>query len=319
MRQYITRRLLLTIPTLIFVSVVIFALMRVVPGDAAMLRVFGGENAAADPAAYEAARRQLGLDKSYPEQYADWVGRMICCLDFGHSFWTKKPVFEEVIDRFPITLELAVGTLIVALLIALPTGVISAIRQDSGSDYVARMIGVIGLSAPGFWIGTLLIVWPAIWWGYSAPLGYIPPHVDPWANFRQFIFPSIALGASFAATLMRMTRSQMLEVLRQDYIRTAWSKGLRERVVVLRHALRNALIPVVTLVGLDFGYLLGRTVIIETVFTLPGIGTSTIHAIYMRDYPQIQGNVLFIAFAFIMMNLAVDLAYAWVDPRIRYS
>ncbi len=360
MRQYIFKRLLMLIPVLFFVSFGVFALMRFIPGDAALLMVAGGEDALSDPAVAEALRHKLGLDKpAFPvtvqlprferdkldkerppivevgpvkvwwnpkveaslvdNQYVQWIWAIISRGDLGKSFWTEEPVMSEILKRLPVTLELAIGAMVITVLVAIPTGVISAIRQDTGTDYASRLIGVIGIAAPGFWIGTLLIVFPAIWWGYLPPLGYVEPWVDPWSNFRQFIFPCLALGFGHAAANMRMTRSQMLEVLRQDYIRTAWAKGLRERIVIFRHALRNAMIPVLTLLGIDFGRLLGRTVIMETVFALPGVGTLTLRSIFQRDYPQIQGNVLFIAFLFVAINLVVDVAYAWFDPRIRYS
>jgi peptide/nickel transport system permease protein len=263
-------------------------------------------------------RTQLGIDKPWPQQYWDWISGVLRG-DWGTSFTTEEPVFSELMRRLPVTLELAIGTTIISLLIAIPVGVISATRQDTPIDYIARVTSIGGLSMPGFWLGTLLIVFPAIWWGYLPPLSYVPLLEDPWANFRQFIFPCLAMGAAFSATAARMTRSTMLEVLRQDYIRTAFAKGLRERRVVYQHALKNAMIPVVTIVGIDFGYLLGRTVIIESVFALPGIGSLTLRSIFQRDYPQIQGNVLFIAVAFVLINLLVDVLYAWLDPRIRYS
>jgi len=359
MRQYIIKRLLMLIPVLFFVSLAVFTLMRFIPGDAALLMVSGGEDALSDPEVAEALRKKLGLNKpafpitvplprferdrldkerppfvevgpvkvwwnpkievSADNQYTDWMFKILTKGDLGKSFWTEEPVMSEILKRLPVTLELAIGAMIITVLVAIPTGVISAIRQDTGTDYVARFIGLVGIAAPGFWIGTLLIVFPAIWWGYLPPLGYVEPWVDPWSNFRQFIFPCLALGFADAASNMRMTRSQMLEVLRQDYIRTAWAKGLRERMVIFRHALRNAMIPVLTLLGIDFGRLLGRTVIMETVFALPGVGTLTLRSIFQRDYPQIQGNVLFIALIFVSINLVVDIAYAWFDPRIRYS
>ncbi len=319
MREYIVKRLLLLIPTLFLVSVLIFTLMRIVPGDYALLVAAGGEGSLNDPTVYEGLRQQFGLDKPLVVQYSDWVWRMVRYADLGVSFRSSRPVLGEILSSLAVTLELAIGATIVSLVIAIPTGVISAIRQDTGADYMARIIGLAGLSAPGFWIGTLLLIFPAFLWGYLPTLGYVSPLDNLGKNIEQFIFPSLALGASFAARVMRMTRSQMLEVLRQDYIRTAWSKGLRERGVLAHHALKNALIPVVTIVGVDFGYLLGRTVVIEAVFVLPGLGSSTLKAINLRDYPQVQGNILFIALMFVLVNLAVDLAYAWIDPRIRYG
>lgn len=318
MQEYTTKRVLLLIPTLLLVSLLIFSLMRIVPGDYALLKAMGSEGSLADPSIYEQLQRKLGLDRPYHVQYLDWIWKIACCGDMGRSFQTSKPVFDDILASLPVTIELAIGATIVSIIIAIPAGVISAVRQDSWADYLGRMVAIAGLSAPGFWIGTLLIVFPAFLWGYLPPLGYVSPFQNLGANLQQFLFPSIALGAAFSARVMRMTRSQMLEVLRQDYIRTAWAKGLREGVVVLRHALKNAMIPVITIVGVDFGYLLGRTVVIEAVFVLPGLGSSTLKAIYQRDYPQIQGNILFIAAMFVAVNLMVDITYAWFDPRIRY-
>ncbi len=319
MRQYIAKRLLLLLPTWVLVTITIFALMRIVPGDYAALKAFGGEGAAGSEEIMQQLRQNLGLDQPVYVQYVDWIWRMARYGDMGTSFSTKRPVAQEIMDRFPVTLELAVGTTVVSLLIAIPVGVLSAIRQDTPADYLARLLSIGGLSMPGFWIGTMLIVFPAIWFGYLPPMGYVSPFEDLGANLQQFFFPSLALGATFAGTSMRMTRSQMLEVLRQDYVRTASAKGLRERTIIFRHALKNAMIPVVSIVGLDFGYLLGRTVVIESVFVLPGLGSSTLRAVTLRDYPQVQGNILFIATLFVLINIIVDVTYAWFNPQIRYG
>lgn len=319
MFRYIARRVLLAIPTLIMVSLLIFALMRIVPGDAALLKVYGGEDILGDPEAYDAARQQLGLDRSYPVQYLDWIWRMLCCGDMGVSFWTKRPVAEEIVARLPVTVELAVLAMIVAVLIGIPAGVVSATYADRPIDYFARLAATIGLAIPNFWLGTMLVVFLGFWLGYSPPLGFVPFFQDPWKNLQQMYLPALTLGTAFAAASMRMCRTQMLEVLRQDYIVTARAKGLHEQAVVLRHALRNALIPVVTVTGLQLAVLLGGAVVVESVFTLPGLGTSTVLAINLRDYPQIQANALFIATLLIIANLLTDIVYAWIDPRIRYS
>lgn len=305
------------IPVLFVVSLTVFVLMRLIPGDAALLMVAGGEDVY-DPALVEALRHKLGLDKPYAVQYVEWLWKIVRHGDMGTSFWTGEPVAQEILRRLPITAELAVGTVIISLLIALPAGVVSAVRQDSLLDYSGRFISIAGLSMPSFWIATLFIIYGAIWFGYLPPPGYKPPWQDPWINFQQFILPCIAMGFHDSARAMRMTRSQMLEVVRQDYIRTAWAKGLRERSIILRHAIRNAMIPVITVVGIDFGYLLGRTVVVEAVFSLPGLGSLTLSAISHRDYPQIQGNVLVIATMFLIINFLVDIFYAVIDPRIRY-
>jgi peptide/nickel transport system permease protein len=225
---------------------------------------------------------------------------------------------KEILDRLVLTGNLAIATVIISLAIAIPAGVISAVRHDSVLDYVGRLISISGLSMPGFWIGTLFILFGAIWFGYLPPPGYVPPWSNPWINLQQVFLPALTMGIGDSARAMRMTRSQMLEVVTQDYIRTAWAKGLRERSIVVKHALKNALIPVVTIVGIDFGYLLGRTVIVESVFSLPGLGSLTLSAIFNRDYPQIQANVLVIAAMFVIVNFVVDVIYAVIDPRIRY-
>lgn len=318
MLQYVIKRLLLIFPVLFVVSLIVFALMRLLPGDAALLMAVGGESALLDPTVVEALRRKLGLDKPYAVQYLEWIWNIVRYGNFGTSFWTGEPVLAEILRRLPITVELAIGTVIISLVMAIPIGVISAVRQDSFLDYSGRFISIAGLSMPGFWIGTLFIIFGAIWFGYLPPPGYTLPWDNPWINFQQVILPCLAMGINDSARSMRMTRSQMLEVIRQDYIRTAWAKGLRERSVILRHAIRNALIPVVTIVGIDFGYLLGRTVVVETVFSLPGLGSLTLSAIFHRDYPQIQGNVLVIAAMFVFVNFIVDIIYAFIDPRIRY-
>jgi peptide/nickel transport system permease protein len=238
--------------------------------------------------------------------------------NLGKSLWSSTPVNDEIGRRLPVTLELAVLTLIVSTFVAIAFGIISATRQDTILDYLLRVVSIGGLSVPNFWVGTLLIVFPVIWFGYMAPLTYIPFDQDPAGNLRQFLVPSIALGLQLSAGIMRMTRSSMLEVLRQDYVRTAWAKGLREWVVILRHALKNAMIPVITMIGTQFAYLLSGTVILESIFGLPGIGRLMLESITQRDYILLQGNVLFIAAAFLIINLLVDLSYAVLDPRIRY-
>ena len=221
-------------------------------------------------------------------------------------------------ERLPVTFELALLAIAISSLLAILVGVISAIRQDTPIDYIVRVMSIGGLSVPEFWIATLIIVFPAIWFNYLPPMRYTPIFVDPWANLQQFGIPAFTMGVRMSAGVMRMTRSQMLEVLRQDYIRTAWAKGLRERVVIYRHALKNALIPVITMMGTQFSSLMGGTVIVESIFSLPGVGRLMLDSIQVRDYTQLQGNVLFLAIVFLTMNLIVDLTYAWLDPRINY-
>ena len=319
MRQYLIRRLLAAIPVLLLASVWIFGLMRFLPGDAVWTKLASDAESRFDPEVAAELRRQLGLDQPYHVQYWEWISGIVLRGDMGRSFFSKETVLDEIVKRVPVTLELALGTTLVALAIAIPVGIIAAIRQDTGMDYVGRVGAIIGLAVPNFWLGPLLLLLPAIWFGYTPPFGYVNAWESPGENLRLFAFPCLALGASFAASIMRMTRSQLLEVLRQDYIRTAWAKGLRERVVVFRHALKNALIPVVTVLGVQIGHLLGGSVVIETVFGLPGLGALTVFAIRQRDYPVIQGVVLLLALTFVLVNLAVDFWYAWLDPRIRYG
>ncbi len=334
MRQYIVKRLLLLIPTFFGVSIFIFVLMRAIPGDAALMLLTAGQDDATSVYGEEyvrAIRKQWGLDKPIWHQYLIWflgsdlafdpdgAARGVIRGDFGKSFFRDDSALGELVRRLPVSLELAILTLVVAMGIAIPIGLISAIRQDTPLDYGTRIFPIFFLSVPNFWVGTLLILFPAMLWRYLPPLEYVPPHVDPLTNLRQFIFPAVSLGAFSSAVIMRMTRSTMLEVLRQDYVRTAWAKGLRERVVIWRHALKNALIPVVTIAGLQFNTLLGGTVIIESLFGLPGVGSLTLFAVTNRDYPQLQANVVFFAVVYVLVNLAVDLLYGWLDPRIRYQ
>jgi peptide/nickel transport system permease protein len=318
MRNYILRRLLYVIPTVFLTALLIFLVMRIIPGDAALLMSVGGEGVSSNLELYETLKHQLGLDRPLYIQFGDWVWQFVRYGDLGTSYWTKDPVMTQIMNRLPVTLELAVGATIIGVAVAIPWGVVAAIRQDRAGDYVPRVVSVILVSAPNFWIGTLLIVLPAIWFRYMPPLGYVGFFENPGANVQQFFFPWLALGTRLIGTSLRMTRSAMLEVMHQDYIRTAWAKGLHERGVVYRHALRNAMIPVITIIGGQIAFLLGGSVVIESVFGLPGLGSLTLQSIYQRDYPQIQGNVLFIALIVIGVNLIIDVSYAWFDPRIRY-
>ncbi len=318
MTTYILRRLFLLVPTLLLISVMTFLLIRMIPGDAALLMALAGEEGVNDPTIIEPLRQKFGLDQPLHVQYLVWLWGLLRG-DWGRSMWTNDDVLQEIVGRFPVTVEIAVGTMIVSLLFAIPAGILSAIRQDTAGDYAGRVLNIFGLSMPAFWIGTLLIIFPALWFSYLPSLGYKAPWQDPWVNLQQMGFAWLAGGFHSAARVMRMTRSQMLEVLRQDYIRTAWAKGLRERVVIMRHAVRNALITVVTLSGLQFGNLLGGTIVIEAVFGLPGVGQFVLNAVVKRDYPQIQAALIFVAGVFVIVNLIVDVAYGWLDPRIRYS
>ena len=313
LRRYIAKRLLVAIPSLLLASMIVFTLPRLIPGDVVALML--EEKAYAKD--LDELRTKLGLNRPLPVQYVEWLGH-VARGDLGESLWTRRPVLEEIGRRLPITLELTLVGLIFALLIAVPVGVISATRQDTVQDYVARSGAILGLSMPNFWLATLIIVLPAIWWGWRPLTGYTEFSADPWAHVRQFLIPGFIIGIAAAASLMRLTRGMLLEVLRQDYIRTAWAKGLRERVVVVKHALRNAIIPVITLLGVQIPQIIGSTVIIETIFGVPGMSRFLFDAITQRDYPVIQGVNLVVVSFVVLVNLAVDACYAVLDPRIRY-
>jgi peptide/nickel transport system permease protein len=316
-RTYLTKRLLLIIPTLFGVAAVVFVIMRVIPGDVTLLILGGDQTGRIDPQQLAAMRHQLGLDQSMPVQFAQWLWGVLR-LDFGKSLWTGQPVIEEVLIRLPLSLEVAILATIVSVLLAIPLGMLAAVRQDTWVDYVIRVGSIGGQAIPSFWVGILVILFLVIYFGWGPPLEFTPPWVDPWANFQQLVWPVVTVGYRYAAVTTRMTRSTVLEVLREDYIRTAWAKGLRERAVVIRHALKNAMLPVITLIGTEFAFLIGGLVVTETVFTLNGVGRFVVDAVAHRDYPVVQALVFLIAFCFVVVNLLIDLAYAWLDPRIRY-
>lgn len=313
MRKYVLRRLLVAIPSLLIASLIVFTLPRLIPGDVVQLmleeKAYGKD--------LEDLREKLGLNRPIYIQYFEWLVK-VARGDLGESLWTRRPVIEELARRIPVSLELGFLALFFAVLIAIPVGIIAAIRQDTIQDYVARSAAVLGLSVPGFWIATLVVVLPAIWWGWSPPIQFTEFRKDPWTHLAQFVLPAFILGIASSAAIMRLTRAMLLEVLRQDYIRTAWAKGLRERMVVLKHSLKNAIIPVVTILGIQVSALLGGTVIFETIFGLPGMGRFLFDAINQRDYPVIQGVNLLIVTIVVMTNLVVDMLYAVLDPRIRY-
>jgi peptide/nickel transport system permease protein len=315
MHKYVLRRLLLALPVLVLSSLIVFGLMRVMPGDA--LTVLMGESGNVGEKELAKLRRDLGLDRPYHEQYAIWLWQMVS-LNPGDSIFTNEPIPVSLRKAIPVTLELAALAMIIGLVIAVPIGVLSATRQDSTSDYVGRMVAVSGLSLPDFWLATLVITFAAIWFHWIPPIGYVSLWDSPWKNLQQFLLPAAVLGFRLSAATMRMTRSTVLEVLREDYVRTAWAKGLAGRIVVYKHALKNALIPVVTIVGGQLGVLLAGTVVVETIFALPGMGRLTVEAILFRDYPVVQTNVMLVAATLVTLNLVVDLTYAYLDPRIRY-
>jgi peptide/nickel transport system permease protein len=305
--------LLVAIPSLVIASFIVFSLPRLIPGDVVQLML--------DERAYgkdlEDLRAKLGLDRPLFVQYFEWLGRVVTG-DLGESLWTKRPVLDELLRRIPITLELGLLALLFAVVIALPIGVLAATRQDTIADYVFRSLAIVGLSVPGFWKATLIVLLPAIWWGWSPPIHYTEFGKDPWQHLVQMSIPAFILAIASSAGIMRLTRAQLLEVLRQDYVRTAWSKGLGERVVVLKHSLKNAIIPVVTVLGLQISAILGGTVIFESIFGLPGMGRFLFDAVNQRDYPVIQGVNLLIVTVVVVTNLIVDACYVLLDPRIRY-
>ena len=315
MRTYVARRVLQGLLVLWLVSFAIFSLVRILPGDAVIMQL--DQAAAPSPETLARARQELGLERPFLAQYRSWITGALHG-DLGRSLITRRSVTSELGKRINLTSHLAVMSIIVAMLIALPIGVLSAVKQDTVSDYLARFFAILGLSLPDFWLATVAITVLAIWVQWIPPVGFAPLWEDPVRCLGQLAIPALIIGARLAAVSMRMTRSSLLEVLRQDYIRTARAKGTRERAVIVRHALKNAFIPVVTVIGQQFSVLLGGTVIVEFIFLQPGVGSLMLDAVLLRDYTLIQGAVLFFAAVIVAMNLLVDLSYAWLDPRIRY-
>ena len=326
---------MLIIPTLFILSILVFLSVRFIPGDVIDAMVARMEEAGVlgFEIDREALERMLGLDVPVHMQYGRWIG-VLPTPDFvtkdshfngllqgslGESLVSSFTVEEKIIGRLPVTIQLGVMAIVIGLVIALPVGIYSAIRQDTAADYLGRSFAILGLATPNFWLALMVVLYPAIWWGWSPPMELIPFAEDPLGNLGMFLIPSLILGTASAAATMRMTRTMMLEVLRQDYIRTAWSKGLRERVVVMRHAVKNALIPVVTLIGLQLPILIGGSVIMENIFNLPGLGRLMVVALGDRDYPMVSGVNLVFATAVVLFNLLIDLLYSWLDPRVRYD
>jgi peptide/nickel transport system permease protein len=320
MRAYLIRRLLLTIPTLLILSMLVFLSVRFIPGDIIdvlmqQMMLTGGIG----DADREAVERMLGLDQPIYVQYGRWLGDILLNGSLGTSLLHEWEVGERILGRLPVTLELGFLAILIGLVIALPVGIYSAIRQDRLGDYVGRSVAIIGLATPNFWLGIMVMVYPAIWWGWTPPITMVPFFEDPLANLSGLFIPSLILGTAGAAAVMRMTRTMMLEVLRQDYIRTAWSKGLKEKVIVLRHTIKNALIPVVTLIGLQLPILVGGSVIMENIFNLPGLGRLLLIALSDRDYTVVSGVNLVFGTVVLLNNLLIDMIYAYLDPRIRYK
>ncbi len=318
MTNYIIKRLLLLIPTLFIVSVIVFFLVRYVPGSAVDVieaTLSQGGTIGIDRAAIEHA---LGLDVPAHIQYVRWMGNIFLHGDFGNSIIQGKPVLEMVLAKVPVTLELGLLALVISTLIGVPIGIYSAVRQDTWGDYLGRTIAILMISIPMFWTATLVMIYPAIWWGWAPPMELIHFTEDPIGNLGMFLLPAAILGMATAGGIMRMMRTMMLEVMRQDYIKTAWAKGLTERVVIMRHAIKNAFIPVITILGGQVGMLIGGAVIIENIFCLPGLGQLALNALNQRDYPLVSAVTLVTAVFVMIVNLIVDLTYTWLDPRIRY-
>ena len=317
MRAHIIRRLLLVIPTLFILSVLVFLSVRFIPGD--VIDAMQGRLAGLGRVDRVALEKMLGLDQPVYVQYGRWLGDILLHGSLGRSLMGDWLVEEKILARLPVTIELGVMSIIIGLSIALPVGIYSAIRQDTAVDYAGRSIAILGLATPNFWLALMVMIYPAIWWGWSPPMRLITFSEDPLGNLGMFLIPSLILGTYLAAATMRMTRTMMLEVLRQDYIRTAWSKGLKERVVVVRHAVKNVLIPVVTMIGLQLPILVGGAVIIENIFNLPGLGRLMLVALNDRDFPVVAGINLVFGTAVMGINLMIDLVYAVLDPRVRYQ
>ena len=332
MRAYIIRRLLLIVPTLWILTILVFLSVRFIPGDvidviAGRMMGFGG---AIDR---EALEHMLGLNVPVHVQYGRWIGVLptpdwvtgeshfkgLLQGTLGESLMGSFAVEDQILDTLPVTIELGLLALVLGVLIALPVGIYSAIRQDTAADYLGRTAAIIGLATPNFWLALMVMLYPAIWWGWSPPMELVPFTEDPLGNLGILLIPSLILGTAMAAATMRMTRTMMLEVLRQDYVRTAWSKGLNERVVIMRHALKNALIPVVTAIGMQLPILVGGSVIMENIFNLPGLGRLLLDALSQRDYPVVSGVNLVFATMVVGVNLMIDLIYPYLDPRVRYS
>ena len=317
MSAYLAKRVLLMVPTLLGVATLIFFMLRVVPGDIVEIRL-KGDSGSVPKEVIAQERERLGLNKPLPAQFADWITGLVT-LDLGVSMWTERPVTTEIGIRLGLSLQVAVMAAIVAVLIAIPLGTISALFRDSWIDYVVRIVTIGGLAVPAFWLGMIMVLALLSLFAWAPPVTYTPIHRDPIANLSQLIWPALAVGYRYAAVVARMVRASLIEVMQEDYIRTARAKGVFERLVVFRHAMSNALLPVVTLVGLEFAFLMGGLVVTEQVFNLNGIGRLFVDAVAHNDFTLIQGLVMLIAGTFIVLNLGVDLLYGVLDPRIRYQ
>jgi peptide/nickel transport system permease protein len=314
-REYVLRRLVYFVPVLLLVTMVTFSVALLLPGDPALAYI--GEANMRDRAMYEAMRKELGLDRPIPVQYAKWLGRVLQG-DLGRSIRTREPALEGLLARFPVTLHLTAMAMVIALLIAVPVGILSAVRPNSKVDRIGTVLAMSGVAVPDFWLGIMLIYVFSLWFKVLPPSGYVPVSQGWWPSLQSMLLPAVSLGMALSAVVMRQLRSSLIEVLQQEYVMVARAKGLRERVVVGRHALKNALIPVVTVIGLQTGRLFGGAVVVETIFALPGLGRLAADSIFFRDFPMLQAVVLILAFAVLTANLLTDVLYAFLDPRIRY-
>jgi len=314
--KYLIKRFLLMLPTLLGVALVTFLLIRVIPGDVVELR-YSGDRGAVSQDILDKERARIGLDKPVWQQFATWMWGVVR-LDFGTSMWTGAPIWEEIKLRFALSLQVAIMATIVAVILAIPLGVLAALKQDTWVDYAVRIFSIAGLAMPSFWLGIVLILLMLVVFKWLPPMVYTPFWVNPWQNMLQLIWPALAVGYRYSAVATRMTRSAMLEVLREDYIRTARAKGLMQKLILSRHALKNAMLPVMTVVAIEFAFLIGGLVVTEQVFNLNGIGLLFVQAVAHRDYTLLQALVMLVAGMFIVVNFLMDVAYAWIDPRIRY-
>jgi peptide/nickel transport system permease protein len=314
--KYLIKRFLLMLPTLFGVALVTFLLIRVIPGDVVELR-YSGDRGAVSQEILDRERARIGLDRPVWQQFLTWIAG-VARFDFGTSMWTGAPIWEEIKLRFMLTFQLAVMATIVAVVLAIPLGVLSALKQDTWIDYGVRIFSIAGLAMPSFWLGIVLILLMLVMFKWLPPMVYTPFWVSPVQNLAQLIWPALAVGYRYSAVATRMTRSAMLEVLREDYIRTARAKGLMQKLILSRHALKNAMLPVLTVIALEFAFLIGGLVVTEQVFNLNGIGLLFVQAVAHRDYTLLQALIMLVSGAFIVVNFVMDVAYAWLDPRIRY-
>jgi len=316
MLAYFLRRLFALIPTFLFASVIVFSAVHLIPGDVIDM-MLSQNDIGANRKSKDQLIQALGLDQPMHLQYLRWLSGIVTRLDLGTSLWTQQSVTSLIFERLPTTLYLGTLAIGFALLIAIPIGILSAVRQDTAADYIGRSIAITALAVPVFWVGTMVVVFPSIWWGVAPTTRYVAFFAEPWLSFKQMAIPALVLGIALSGITMRMTRTMVLEVLRQDYIRTAWAKGLDEGTIIRRHVMKNALLPVITIIGLQVPLVLGGAVIVEQIFVLPGMGQLLLEAVSQRDYPLITGIFLFVGSGVLLINLVVDLSYGLLDPKIR--